>query len=590
MNSIPKEKIAEITSRIDLSEIIGEFVTLKPNGNRLVGLCPFHSEKSPSFNVNVAQGFYHCFGCKESGDAIKFLMKLEGLSFLDAVEKLAARAGVSLEKMEVTAEDLEKQELTRLFYRISTSFSYCLDHTPEAQTARELLQKRKITEKAKLDFQLGYAPKDRKWLYKFLLSKNYSRDFLAKTGLFSQKYPEISLFSNRLIFPIKNARQEVIAFGGRVLDPNDNPKYLNSPENLLFKKRQSLYGIDSALPKIRTSRSVFLCEGYMDVIALHMSGIVNAVAPLGTALTEDHVQFLKRYAEKVYLLFDSDSAGQNATVRSLEILERYELESFVFKLADAKDPAEIFENDGPEALNNSLKNPINSFEFLLNFHYSAFHQGSTLDLIGLLRTLFKYLDSVKSEVKKETLLTMMSGFLKVSKESLAKDYYKKESSKPTPPQVKATQVVRNRINKQDFLILLAVFRNLELFPVFRRDLTADDLDDDQAKLLFLALDGAFQAGETGLAAISARLPDEGLRQEVLERLTKGEFDENSAKIVHDGIVLIRKRSLERKRLLIMEKLNQQGLEGSNPEVISLLLQEKKFLDGEINKLKVFHND
>lgn len=586
---IPKEKIEEITSRIDLAELIGQYVSLRSNGGRYIGLCPFHAEKTPSFNVNPAQGFYHCFGCKESGDAFKFLMKIEGLSFTEAAEKLAAKTGVSLEAHESAPEDKEKTEISRLFSRITTSFVYFLEKSPEGEIARRTLEKRKISSESIKKFQLGYAPSDRRWLFRFLLEKNYTRDFLARTGLFSQRYPETSLFSSRLIFPIKNHRGDFVAFGGRLLGEADGPKYLNSPENPVFKKRSLLYALDLALPEIRKKKEAHLCEGYMDVIALHQAGVQTAVAPLGTALTEEHLQFLRRYVERVFLVFDTDEAGKKATIRTLELCERWDLEAWVVSLPSAKDPAEILEKQGEGELQNSLKSPINSFDFLLDFYYYTFNQAVPMDVGGFLRAVFQYLEAVPSDVRKETLLSRAAEKLKVSKENLLRDFSRRTERVARFPEFKTVRPAE-KVNNTDFFIMTAVLGQMSLFPLVRRDLTEEDLEDVRAVMLFSALNAAFAAGETSLEGVLSRINRDDLKEMVLSRLSKGEFEGNPEKMIQDGVLMIRKRSLEKKRADIVLKLNNLGsIEGDRDQVLPLM-QEIKFLDGEIKKIKVIHND
>ena len=359
MASITQESIDEVSSRTDIVRLIGEYVPLTQRGNDWWGCCPFHNEKTPSFSVSPDKKFYYCFGCHASGTAFKFIQEMEKLSFPEAVEFLAKKAGVELHYSEGGGPEHKDDSKTKLrneyidlYSRVATTFHYMLMETEAGRFARDYITKRGLTNETLEKFKIGYSPADRKWLRSFLEKKNYSAEFLNNSGLFSKKYPDVAFFSDRLMFPIFDRKGDVVAMGGRFLrgDKDKSPKYLNSGDLIQYKKGNTLYAFNFAKQAIRENKKVILCEGYMDCIAYHQCGINYAVAPLGTALTEEQVALVKPFVDTVYLSFDSDGAGQNATKKAILMCRRHSLTVKIIRLDGGKDPAEIMLNFGKEYL------------------------------------------------------------------------------------------------------------------------------------------------------------------------------------------------------------------------------------------------
>jgi len=327
MPKISSTTIDEINNRTDIVQLVGEYTRLEQkSGNDWWGCCPFHSEKTPSFHVLPDKKMYHCFGCGVGGGIIKFYMEVEKCTFIEAAKFLAKKAGIEIVydgdfKENNEQIDTSKDEYIELYTRLAGTYQYFLNSTDMGKNALEYLKKRGVTEDIINRFQLGYSPKDRYWLKKFFLKKNYTSEFLDKSGLFSKKYHDVSFFSNRLMFPIFNRKNQVIAFGGRILE-GEGPKYLNSGEMIQYKKREVLYAFNLAKQPIRKARQAIICEGYMDVIAYHQAGIEIAVAPLGTALTAEQIKTLQPFVDTILLSFDSDSAGQAATEKAIFIISR----------------------------------------------------------------------------------------------------------------------------------------------------------------------------------------------------------------------------------------------------------------------------
>ena len=359
------EILEEVRSRNDIVDVISSYVKLKRGGSNLMGLCPFHNEKTPSFSVSPRKQMFYCFGCHRGGSVITFVQLYENSTFQEAVEMLAQRGGVALPQPDDSAEERKKADLrSRLFEinRQAGAFYYYYLRSEQGEQGMTYLRGRGLTDETMKTFGLGYAGKYSNSLYKYLKEKGYSDDLLRMSGLMGsdEKRGMYDKFWNRVMFPIMDLNNRIIGFGGRVMG-DAKPKYLNSPENEIFNKRRNLYAMNAA----RRSRENFmiLCEGYMDVIALHQAGFTNAVASLGTALTVEHAQLLRKYTEKVILSYDSDSAGVNAALRAIPMLKDQGIDVRILDLSPCKDPDEFIRANGTEAFRDRLSQAKNSFLF-----------------------------------------------------------------------------------------------------------------------------------------------------------------------------------------------------------------------------------
>ncbi|MBP3338308.1 MAG: DNA primase [Lachnospiraceae bacterium] len=358
------ELIEEVRSSNDIVDVISSYVRLQKKGGTYFGLCPFHNEKSPSFSVTPAKQMYYCFGCGQGGNVFTFMMKYENYSFTEAVQNLADRAGITLPVGEFTAAEKAKADLKMQLLQVNNEaakYFYRLLKSEKGQRAYEYLKNRGLSDETITKFGLGYSSNYKDDLYQYIKSKGYTDEVLKESGLFTFSEKGVyDKFSNRVMFPIMDINNRVIAFGGRVMG-DGQPKYLNSPETMLFDKSRNLYGLNVA----RSSRkdSILICEGYMDVIALHQAGFNNAVASLGTAYTSKHASLLKRYTENVYLTFDSDGAGVKAALRALPILRQAGISAKVINMKPYKDPDEFIKNLGAEEYEKRIENARNSFMF-----------------------------------------------------------------------------------------------------------------------------------------------------------------------------------------------------------------------------------
>ena len=339
---IPEEKVREVAERISIVEVVSDYVSLRRAGGNFLGLCPFHAEKTPSFNVNPAREIFHCFGCGAGGNAFSFVMKIEGVNFPEAVKLLAKKAGIEIEERQLTPAEKKSLDDHAQFLRINdlttSYYRSVLLHGEEGEAARQYLAKRLVESDISEAYKLGFAPDRRDGLVKHLRNNGVDLDVALKLGILRKSDAGwYDLFRNRLIFPIRDARGQVIAFAGRVLDAA-LPKYINSPESPLYHKSSVLFGLDMALPSIRTGNSVIIVEGYFDHLALYRAGVQNVVATCGTALTSSHAGLIKRHSERVYTLFDSDKAGKKATIRSMELFLEQRIPAYVIVLPQGDDP------------------------------------------------------------------------------------------------------------------------------------------------------------------------------------------------------------------------------------------------------------
>lgn len=360
----PEEVIEDVRMRSDIVDIISGYVKLQKKGSNYFGLCPFHNEKSPSFSVSPQKQMYYCFGCGAGGNAITFVMDYENFTFPEAVKLLADRAGIALPEVEYTKEEkakADKRSTLLEINKLAANYFYYQLHQPQGKIGYEYFKNRALTDDTIRRFGLGYSNKTSKDLYQYLRSKGYPDSVLKDSGLVTmEERGTYDKFWNRVMFPIMDVNSRVIGFGGRVMGDGE-PKYLNSPETLVFDKSRNLYGLNYA----RTSREKYMliCEGYMDVIAMQQAGFINAVASLGTAFTTQHAALLRRYTDQVVLTYDSDGAGVKAALRAIPILKEAGISAKVLNMRPYKDPDEFIKNMGADAFRERIAQAKNSFLF-----------------------------------------------------------------------------------------------------------------------------------------------------------------------------------------------------------------------------------
>ena len=485
----PEEVIEEVRMRNDIVDVISGYVKLQRKGSNYFGLCPFHNEKSPSFSVSPGKQMYYCFGCGAGGNVITFIMEYENYSFTEALNLLAERAGVALPKQEYSPEARAQEDLKKNLLEINklaaNYFYYQLKH-PQGKAGYDYLKNRQLTDDTIRHFGLGFANKTSDDLYRFLKDKGYPDSLLKETGLVTiEERGAHDKFWNRVMFPILDVNNRVIGFGGRVMG-DGTPKYLNSPETRLFDKSRNLFGLNYA----RTSREKYMliCEGYMDVIAMHQAGFTNSVASLGTAFTSQHASLLKRYTDQVVLTYDSDGAGVKAALRAIPILKDVGMSVKVLNMRPYKDPDEFIKNLGADAFRQRIEEAKNSFLFeidVLKGQYdmedpeqkTRFYQETARKLLEFPEALERdnYIQAVSREhfIPYEDLKRLVNqlGSRLGSGPAAAgrRDYEEKSQAKRSP------QKDKDEGNRQSQRLLLTwLIENPGLFDRIQGIITADD--------------------------------------------------------------------------------------------------------------------
>jgi DNA primase len=560
-----------------MQAVVSEYVHLEKKGGRLWGLCPFHSEKTPSFTVDPDKSVFYCFGCHKGGSLFTFVMEMEKLSFVEAVKLLAEKAGVQIEVEE--GDSKRREAYLELYRRVSGTFQHLLMNHAEGTKARSYLQSRGLVQETWSAFELGYAPAQASWLYKFLREKKFSEEFLKASGLFSGR-EGTALFRGRIVFPIRNHRNEVVAFGARALRSAVQPKYLNSPETEWFRKRETLYGAPAVYQDVRREKAFVLVEGYLDVLALWQAGVRHCVAPLGTAVTAEQIRRLRRYAPRGLLLFDSDEAGIRAAERTILLCEQQDLPTEVIRLQRGKDPAEILEKEGPQALKKSLESTITSFQFYLSTAHSKYDSRTPEGKRAVIRHLGSYLTSLDSQVKRDGYIRLVAEDLGVDFESARSDLLRgTERSGTRDDSYRRSEA---QVPSADLFFILAVAVNREYFQEIRNTVAVDDLEDPRARKYFVALEECYRQGERTEEALLRRLEDEQLKELLLEKTASGEYSLNPERLIRDGLREIRRRSLEKRRRLLISALARA--EDQDAAKLRELLGEKMYLDEELQKL------
>lgn len=414
-----KDVIEEIKVRNDISEVISDYIQLRPSGSNYKGLCPFHNEKTPSFHVSTSKQIYKCFGCGEGGDVISFIMKVENLEFMDAVKFLANRCGIEINTNidENTKKKLEKIKRFQEIHVVAARFFY-INLMQKNNTGYKYLIKRGLDEKTIKSFGLGYSLDSWDSLKNFLLKSGYSIEEIKECGLVGQSKKNNNYFDkfrNRVMFPIFDYKGNVIGFGGRVLD-DSLPKYLNSEDTIIFNKRYNLYGLNFARKHIGNSRTLILVEGYMDLISMYQYGVKNVVATLGTALTDAQGQLIKKFADNVVLSYDSDQAGINASLRAINILEKCNLKAKVLDLGKSKDPDEFVRANGLDEMLKKVENASDALKFRLDTLYSSHDQSNPEETVEFLQKAVNILSYIKSPIELDFYIKYLSELTRTAPE------------------------------------------------------------------------------------------------------------------------------------------------------------------------------
>ena len=508
--------IEEVRSRNDIVDVIGQYVHLTKKGSTYFGLCPFHNEKTGSFSVSPNKQMYYCFGCGAGGNVFTFLMQYENFTFPEAMQELADRVGIELPKQEMTsAQRREADRRTQLLEinKEAAKYFYMLLRGPRGQRAHEYFKKRELSDETMQKFGLGYSDQYSDDLYKYLRSKGYDDEILKETGLVT--IDEVrgghDKFWNRAMFPIMDVHNRVIGFGGRVMGDGE-PKYLNSSETKIFDKSRNLYGLNIA--RSTRKNQLLLCEGYMDVIALHQAGFDNAVATLGTALTEEQARLISQYAERVVLAYDSAGPGQAATKRAMNIFDEVGVKVSVLSMTGAKDPDEFIKKYGTERFAMLLDNSRNPVEFELSKLRTTYDTAQADGKVGYLKEACKLFAGIRNPVEREVYITQTANELAISPQAIKaqiENLDKRESYRQRKQQRADTNIYIGRMAaaKDDLQrrtnlryamaeegVLFCLMKNPDSYPQVSNRVSEQDFVTDINRQLYLALSQRLEQGQT----------------------------------------------------------------------------------------------
>ena len=579
---ISRETIEEILLRTDIQTLIGGYVSLKRASANLKGLCPFHSEKSPSFTVYPANNSFYCFGCGAGGDQISFIMRMEHLDYPDAVEFLAKRAGITI--VDDNSKNYSNQPRfdKNRFYKMNTDaakfFNACLfSDNPDAKAALSYFtNERKLSIATIKHFGLGYAPNSFDVFSKYMLSKGYTYEELVAGFLCgkSERGHYYDTFRNRVMFPIIDVSGNVIAFGGRVMD-DSKPKYKNSSDTPVFKKLRNLFALNFARHSCQDA--LILCEGYMDVIALHSVGITNAVATLGTAITSEQARVMSRYTKRVIISYDSDEAGVKAATRAMKLLEEVGLEVNVLSVPGAKDPDEYIKKFGVDKFKQVISGAKSKFDYSLDAILSKYDLSLPQDKINALGDVEKLISEVNSMAERDVYIHTVAKKFDVQASSIRSDVEKIIFKRERAFKKNQTQRIRqeasgysDRINP-DFLKSPAVARNEEtvlglmlLFLDLRKKvfsqslLSEEDFMTDLNRRIFSYIKRAYEEGDDNLIAINDEFTQDEMGRISRMKIRRMELSSNDESVLNECIDNL-KKSVDKKiseKTDTIDKLNE----------------------------------
>ncbi len=527
---IPRGFSEELRNQADILRVIGDYVSLKKKGNNYWACCPFHNEKTPSFSVNPSKGLFKCFGCGKGGDAITFVMEIEGAPFPEAVKTVADKCGITVpvvadDRQDYEERDRQRADLQQLNAWATEFFEQNLTETAEGRRALAYLDQRGITEATRQQFRLGYAPNSWDSMSGFLKSRGASLTQIERSGLVTLKESGgfYDRFRGRLMFPICDTQSRIVAFGGRIIGEGE-PKYLNSPETALYTKGQHLFGLNYSRDSIRNRDFAILVEGYLDFLIPFQEGVRNLVASLGTALTENQVRLLGRYTRKIIVNFDPDSAGVAATKRSLELLLGEGFKVNVLTLPDNLDPDEFIRERGADSYLRLLKNSQAFLDYIVEQAVGANDQTRPTGKVETINAILPYLKLVKDRIERAEHFARIADRLKIDSKLIRQEFKKAVETRQDKVSERAVAAsVAVKMSERKLLeILLAC-------PSVRRQMSLKMIEEDYfglrtEKLFRLIFDFERQQAEFSYPVVSQSLDDEELARDLLPQLMISEID------------------------------------------------------------------
>lgn len=577
-----EEIIDEVRQSNDIVDVISQYMYLKRSGRNYFGLCPFHNEKSPSFSVSPDKQIFHCFGCGVGGNVISFIMKIEGCGFVEAIQILAEKANIQLPTLENNV-DSQREELKAKVYKVNeftADFYHKNLYTPNAKIGQEYVKKRMLTNDTLENYKIGFSGRFNE-LYMALKHNGFGDQEILESGLVNRNDngQYIDRYRNRLMFPICDVRGRVIAFGGRVLD-DSKPKYINSPENVIYSKGRHLFGLNVA--KKYDTKQLLIVEGYMDVISLHQRGVKNVVGALGTALTQQQGFLLRKNAEQVILSFDSDEAGQTAKLRAIDVLQSMGLDLRVLQMEGAKDPDEYIIKYGNARFKNVVDRAISVLEFKIKILKNKLNLDNINDKIKFLNEIAKLLSNIDNTMEREIYIEKISDTYQISKEAIYAEVNKLSYAKNQSEKIldkKKTVVVHKKqelsqvsqtLRKRENMILsILLTGNMDLYQVIKINVNCDEFKDELNKKIAKKLYEEFEKGNSNINAILDKMDDEE-QSHITEIMADDYGIDDMEKAIDDIIQSYQRDKLNDRKMQILTLLDEQ-LEGN----------EKKNLESEL---------
>lgn len=585
--------IEEVRSRNDIVDVISQYVHLQKKGSSYFGLCPFHNEKTGSFSVTPSKQMYYCFGCGAGGNVFTFLMEYENFTFSEAMEALADRAGVELPKQEMSSQARQEADRRSRLFEINkeaAKYFYSLLRSEKGKQAYAYFTKRELSPETMQKFGLGYSDKYSDDLYRYLRSKGYEDELLKDSGLVTmdERRGAHDKFWNRAMFPIMDANNKVVAFGGRVMGDGE-PKYLNSPETMIFNKSRTLYGLHLAR---RTKMPQFiLCEGYMDVIALHQAGFDNAIASLGTALTSGHANMIKRYGKDVYLSYDSDGAGTKAALRAIPILKEAGITCKVINMKPYKDPDEFIKALGAEEYQRRIDEAENSFMFTIRILEQDYDMSDPESKTAFYQEVARRILEFPEELERNNYIEAIASHYQVGFEQMRQMVHHLGTKvgivserQPLKSGIQKKRTREDGMMQSQRLLLTWLVERPEIYPKIVAYIEPADFTEGIYATVAQELFSQFASGEAlNPARIVSMFSQEDEQRQVAEIFNTSvdgmEREADWEKAIKETLIRIKQSSMERKR---------QNLDATDMDGLKQIIEDKRRLQ-EMEKLHISLN-
>jgi DNA primase len=582
MPRIPEDLIERVKDAADIVEIITEHVQLRKAGRNFVGLCPFHNEKTPSFSVNPDLQIYKCFGCGAGGNVFRFLQEVDRISFIEAVSFLAERHGIQLETQQNRSDTADTSDALYQANDLARKYFQYLLHQEEGVKALEYFKQRGLEDETLERFGLGYAPPGWDGLLKVAGQRHFKANDLKMAGLLShneQRNSYYDRFRDRVTFPIANVSGRTIGFGARTLDPEGQPKYLNSPETPIYRKSQVLYGLDHSREAIRKADTALVVEGYMDQISLFQAGIHNAVASAGTALTPEHCRLLGRYAKRIVLLFDGDAAGSAAAVRGLEALITNGLEALVVSLPDNHDPDSFIRKNGIDGLNTAIEQAQSGLDFLLRQFGRQWDLQTMSGKAQAIESVKPLLAQTRDPVRRDLLLREFSQRLGVGENALRQEVGQQmRRHAPRAAREAAPKPIRRELPRHEREFMGFLLKHPTYIGPTAERLESKHFSDERAQGLAAILFGQYAtASQLDLAMLLNRIEDSDLAELVSDCAMLGFDEEKLSAYWEEAVLHFEIGGLTQQIDSLQQQLSRASQQGDEETLVGIIRTQKELI-------------